>query len=674
MIRCCRLGAWTGLLALAGALVVGRTSPAVAQGTQGFDDPNNYKNGQPLQELMSGAGFAAFKATRGGVGVQFAPELDPGPAGPNPSAGDGGGDFDGGQGRRNVFVNDPCLDPPPEAPFPFNFFNTVQSETEIAVLNKVGGGDDDDDDDDDGDGRGSGRLMVAGYNDSRGFDDNRQGISGFSYSTDGGKLWIDASGLPPRVPSGAPVGTPGSDSYFGDPVVVVHHRTKKFYYSSIYQNAAGGFTLSVNRGEFRVAPRQVPVESRANTRCEGNPAAHGVPDPPALVRERIIWDPPVEAVPPVIGGDGMPGTDDDDFLDKEWLYVDQNTGVLYLTYTRFTPQGETPIELVRSFDQGQTWTPPSVIVPNLLDTFNQATMPITTTTGRVIVTWHARTFSLVTGDETEQRIETANSDNCQTPAPCTFGPPVIVEEVNPQGEPLGYNRRRFTILNAPYINVDKGRDDGVFTRGERRKRGFGNVYITYFDGRTQLPQPLPPICPPPPNPQPPGCIPSTQSPGNPFARAADILLSTSTNNGTTYNQPPAKVSDDPGNTTHVFPSVQINKQGKVFLTWIDRRKDQQNNILNDTWGEVSESRRAGRGRDVRITDVSTDWFTREDAAPDYGDYNSSEVINFVRFVSIWADGRFPPGTFVDRGNVRRRATPDALFAIFRGGGGGDNDD
>ena len=139
--------------------------------------------------------------------------------------------------------------------------------------------------------------MVAGYNDSYGFDDNRQGLSGFSYSTDGGKLWIDASGLPPLIPTGLPAGTPGQDA----PVVIVHHKTKKFYYSSLYLTAAGGSSISVVRGEFRVAPQQVPIESRANTRCEGNSAAHTIPDPavqPTGVKKRIIWDPPVAAVVP----------------------------------------------------------------------------------------------------------------------------------------------------------------------------------------------------------------------------------------------------------------------------------------------------------------------------------------------------------------------------------------
>jgi hypothetical protein len=609
---------------------------------------------------MSGAGYAAYRVLHPSITPSLAPGVPPGDGAtvssepfPGETFGTGGeGNGEGGGPNRqfrNAFVNDPCLDPSPIAPDRFN--RTVQSETEIAVLNKVGGSDGDDAHDDAG-GR-SGRLMVAGYNDSYGFYNNRQGLSGFSYSTDGGNLWIDASGLPPVVPSGAPAGTPGSDAYFGDPVVVVHHPTETFYYASIYLTPAGIFTLSVNRGRFRVAAQQVPVESRANTRCQGNPALHGIPDPPPFVQERIIWDPPVQAIllPFLNGGQ--------DFLDKEWLYVDQNTGVLYLTYTRFGADGSTPIELVRSFDQGQTWTVPSVIVPNLLDGFNQATMPVVTPTGRVIVTWHARTFPAPTFVEREQRIETAYSDNCSTPAPCTFGAPVIVSNVNPQGEPPGYNRGRTMILNAPYINVDKGRDDGTFTNGERKKPGFGNVYITYFNGKTPLAQPPAP-------------------PTTTFLRAGDIFLSRSTNNGSSY-QPRVKVNDDNTVTSHVFSSVQVNRKAQVFVTWLDRRVDPARNLLTDTYGDISNNLGTSFDGNVRISDVSTDWITREDARPDYGDYNSSEVIAFTDFASIWADGRFPtpvPLTPTPGGGFTRpsdgAATPDTIFEIFGDGKGKDD--
>lgn len=640
--------------------------------------------GQPIEELLSAGGRAIWQAKKknsGGIGVLLDQGIpgegqlvfQPTPLTDGNDGGTGGGGGSDPGGFRNVFVNDPCLDPSPFAPFPENFRRTMQSETEIAVFNPAE--DEDSDSDSDGNRRSykgdkGGRLMVAGYNESHGFYDNRQGLSGFSYSTDGGKLWIDASGLPPLIPSGAPAGTLGSDAYFGDPVVVVDNRSRKFkvgttwkrqsagvfYYASLYQTPEGFATLAVNRGQFRVAPQQVPVESKANTRCKDNPALHGIPDPPAFVRERIIWEPPVVAVaPPFLG------PRNDAFLDKEWLYVDQKTGYLYLTYTRFGADGSTPIEMVRSFDGGRTWTPPSIIVPNLFDTFNQATMPVVTPTGRVIVTWHARTFPAPQFIEREQRTEVAFSDDGGT----TFGPPVIVTTVNPQREPPGYNRGRAYILNAPYINVDKGRDDGRITEKERRQEGFGNVYITYFSGRT-------PFAPGPgPNPV--------------FARVADIYLSTSTNNGASWH-PKQKVNDDNTNTSHVFPSVQVNDLGEVFVTWLDRRKDPQRNLLTDTWGEIFDGQRRPHGSttgagDVRITDVSTDWIVRTDGIPNFGDYNSSELINYRDFVSIWADGRFPkpvPLTQTPTGGFTRpangAATPDVLFAIFgRGKKGGDRD-
>jgi len=545
-------------------------------------------------------------------------------------------------------VNDPCLDPAPNAPFPENFLRTVQSETTIAILNGGRG-----EDDSEGDWTSGARLMVAGYNDSFGFYNNRQGLSGVSYSTNGGKLWIDASGLPPIVQSSAPAGSLGSDAYFGDPSLVVDQRSRTFlvsgvknaqkagtfYYASIYLSAAGFFTLSVNRGRFQVAPQQVPVESQANTRCAQNPALFGVPDAPPFVQERIIWEPPVEAVPPPFLGAG-----NGDFLDKEWLYIDQKTGFLYLTYTRFATDGSTPIELVRSFDGGRTWTPPSVVVPNLNDTFNSATQAVVTPTGRVIVSWQARTFPAPAFIERDHRIEVGLSDD----GGATFGSPVVVTHVNPQGEPPGYNRGRNQLLNAPSIVVDKGRDDGVTTDDERERRGFGNVYITYFSGLT----------------------PFATSGGNPsFARAGNIFASTSQTNGTTW-QPRVQVNNDQTPTSHVFPSAAVNQNGELFIGWLDRRLDSPRNLLTDTWGDISTT--AGRtfGKDTRITGVSTDWITREDAQPDYGDYNSSTTLNYDQFVTIWADGRFPtpaPLTQTPTGGFTRAAnqaaTPDSLMAI-----------
>src|SRR5207253_922991 len=186
---------------------------------------------------------------------------------------------------------------------------------------------------------------------------------------------------------------------------------------------------------------------------------------------------------------------------------------------------------------GQTWTPPSVIVPNLPIGFNQATQAIVTSTGRVLVTWHARIFAGVNFTEVDQEIQAAFSDNDGA----TFGLAVTVTKVKPQGEPLGYNWRRFTILDAPFLNGERRGEDGEDDDGDdegqdERRRHPGFVYVAYFDGKTALPQVIPPGA-------------TSQGPGNPFARQADIKVSRSRTDGATWD-PPVKVNDDPGDTTH----------------------------------------------------------------------------------------------------------------------------
>lgn len=580
--------------------------------------PDLTVKGQPIHDLLSSGGHAALFGD------------DPENHG---DEGEHGKNNEGTHGIDNIFVNDPCLDPPPTLAPPLNRRRTVQSETEIAVLNSQGS---------------PGKKMVVGYNDSFGFFDNREGLSGFAYSTDGGEHWIDGGGLPPKVPAvatfvpnlppltgGRFVFPAGADRYFGDPVVVVHHKTETFYFASIYQDTDGFSTLSVNRSRFQEAPPQ-GNESRSNTRCLDEPALHGIADPPLDQEERPIWEAPVVTVPLAFLGDTT-NPDTADFLDKEWLYVDQKTGTLYMTYTRFAGTGETPIELVRcigcAFKTGPLttadWTPPSVIVPNEAFDFNQGTQPITTPSGRVIVTWFAREFATTTPfPEIAQRIEVAVSDDDGV----TFSPEIKVADVNPQREPLGYNRNRRGILNAAFIAVDKGEDDGVDQPDEVSRPGFGNVYITYFNGVTAFPTP------------------TTTSP---FLRAGQIHLSTSTNGGSSWG-PKVLVSDDGTQTSHVFPSVQVDKHGDVFVAWNDRRLDPANNTLTDTWAARSRDQGQTFGLNARQTDVSSSWFVRADARPNFGDYNSSELMS-NHFVTTWADGRFrPPGG--------ANATPDTMFA------------
>jgi hypothetical protein len=341
-----------------------------------------------------------------------------------------------------------------------------------------------------------------------------------------------------------------------------------------------------------------------------------------------------------------------DFLDKPWLYVDQSTGTLYLTYTRFALDGESPLELVRcrgcalkaTFTSAD-WDGPYTIVPYEPNTLNQGATAVTTTRPglsggppRVVVTWFARTFVLAAagtsgfsaGDrtETQQRIGYAYSDDDGK----TWSGDKTIAVVNPQAEPPGYNRGRTSgISNVPSIAVDKRADDGVVASGESSQTGFGTVYVTYFSGNYALPA---------------------------RAQEANIFVSRSTDNGTTFG-PPVKVNDDPGTTSHVFPTVQVNKNGSVFVGWLDRRNDSTYNVLTDAWASVSKD----NGRTFAVnriqSDAATSWSVRSDAKPNFGDYISSDLLGFGTFVMVWADGRFrPPGG--------QAATPDTIFTIAGG--------
>ncbi len=604
---------WSFVTVAALAAVLLPSGPSKTATAVTGDIRNVLFEGLPIDEFLSDGGMAALF----GADTSSQSYL---------AVGHGNGRF------ADTFVNDPCLDPAPPGRA-----GTVQSEPEMAVLNTSGS---------------MGKKIVAGYNDTRGFSDRNRGLSGFAYSTDGGGTWIDGGGLPPLIAGSGTVDDDGKDAYFGDPVVVVDHATQRFFYASIYKLQDGSFTLSVNRGTFQVAPPQ-GAESASNTRCLNDPTQTGVADPPQQAQERIIWEPPVAAVRPTqaVGGVIVNVAQSQDFLDKPWLYVDQTTGTLYLTYTRFALDGESTLELARckgcalrdTFTSAD-WDGPYTIVPNDPESLNQAAMAVTTTRPglpggppRLVVTWFARTFVLAavgttgqTGNrtETQQRIGYAYSDDDGT----TWSGPKTIAVVNPQLEPPGYNRGRTAgIADVPSIAVDKGADDGVFTPGEISQAGFGNVYVTYFSGKYALPA---------------------------RAQQADIFVSTSTDNGTTFG-PSVQVNDDPGTTSHVFPTVQVNKNGSVYVGWLDRRNDPTSNALTDAWASVSKDNGQTFGGNRVESDVATSWWVRSDARPNFGDYMSSDLLGFGTFVMVWADGRFrPPGG--------QAATPDTLFTITNG--------
>jgi hypothetical protein len=200
----------------------------------------------------------------------------------------------------NVQVNDPKLDNIQIFPGFRPFVRFTQSETSIASYKKD---------------------IVATYNTSAGIHlipnpngpgliADREFLSGFSHSGDGGKTW--KSGFFPPLP--------GSIFTFGDPSVDVD-RKGNFYFAGLGADKLGNSTIQVNKS------------------TDGGAS----------------WSPAVLV-------------QQDDGSDKEWLAVGpdpKNAGRdnVYVTWTSFQADGSAQLRLGRSFDGGATWTVKIIFAP-----------------------------------------------------------------------------------------------------------------------------------------------------------------------------------------------------------------------------------------------------------------------------------------------------------------------
>jgi hypothetical protein len=267
----------------------------------------------------------------------------------------------------------------------------------------------------------SGRYLVAGWNDQ--FDTRvPRSFSGFGYSSDGGNTWTDGGTLPPAT---------RTDFFFGDPSLTVDGEGN-FYYASLYSpdGLVGG--ISVSRGRFD----RRGFSFRSPVMTEGSAT---------------------------------------DILDKEWIAADPANGYLYVTYTRFLPDGSSQIELQRSRDRGRTWSAPLVLTDPATSGV-QGSRPVVGPSHEVYVVYFAvdlRDFSA------HMRIRKSTNSGR------SFGPEANVGEgsgdqtlfVNTVCGPPGFNRT--TGVAMPSIAVDRN-------RGPHR----GSVYVTWPEAVNFFDDPL----------------------------------------------------------------------------------------------------------------------------------------------------------------------------------------
>src|SRR5258705_327120 len=163
----------------------------------------------------------------------------------------------------------------------------------------------------------TGQHVVVGFNDTRGFALNPISVSGFFYSDDGGKTFVDGGQLP--SPGTDVIGTTKLPEVFGDPDVK-YLGACTFVYSSIlvakYSATAAVQTMGIHRSTDCGHTWTGPFEVTAATNPNGFLDANGNPV---------------------------------DAADKEFIDVDRATGRLMVSWTNFTPVAVGGIEMSTTY-------------------------------------------------------------------------------------------------------------------------------------------------------------------------------------------------------------------------------------------------------------------------------------------------------------------------------------
>ena len=319
--------------------------------------------------------------------------------------------------------------------------------------------------------------------------------------------------------------------------------------------------------------------------------------------------------------------DANNLLDRAWLAIDpHNPDRLYVSYTDLDLDGIFPdtapaarcpnqvrqaIELITSADGGQTWSSPSVAREDC-GPFGPA---LIATGSRVSVGPDGKVFLAYSVFGANGFIDLAfrrSSDHGNS-----FDPEVSVSPIVPAGDPIGSGegtiQGNIFTLQIPTMAV-----------APRQHAGQDTIYIAWADGRD--------------NPQVDVVTPTG------IYNFSDILISKSTDSGTTWSVPHA-VSPTPQDFVGIgrdqfHPAIAVNKDGVLAVCYYDRRNDPQNNATDHFCSVSSDS---GRNfHDVLQT------------AKSFGLLQATDGFNFTNVIGEY-DGVTPHQAAVD---------DDSFFSSF----------
>jgi hypothetical protein len=424
----------------------------------------------------------------------------------------------------------------------------------------------------------SGSLMATLF--GRASPSRSLSFNGYAYSHDGGETFTQA---PPLVADPLPPDMPGHSyrNILGDPVVACSS-SDRFYYAS----------LETDKVNIATPPGGDPNTTywRLYTGLAVSISTDG----------GQTFSKTVSAVRKTV----------DHFLDKEWLAVvpGPRGDVLHVTYTDFDGSGTSTgcglawraaIEHVRSIDGGLTWSEPDVIDEACGDDpFVQASQ-VRAVGHDVYVAWETyRSYvpGPYTFDEGIRAIKIRHSIDDGA----TFAPAVVVADVTPSGDGWQLQGSLRAMLEFQGLAVDPR---------------SGAVYVVWQDGRNaSVADPLtgnrgvyPPV------------------PRLDRYNFADVLLSRSGDWGATWSAP-VRVNDDAIDlqVDQFMPTVAVDHDGKVYVSFYDRRRDPRNYLIDNYLATSADGGRHFANR--RLTKTAfvpmTCWADRVVAVHYMGDYNA----------------------------------------------------
>ena len=442
----------------------------------------------------------------------------------------------------------------------------------------------------------SGQYVLEGWNDSTGFfapcpsPSNKEELSGFGFSSDGGKTFTDLGG-PPNSNCNA-------FRYEGDPSIdayVVGGNTY-FYYSSLFPSLTGA--------DFNAI---------ALTACQvqrGNPASLGC------------------SQPIIAGASTQCETGFCSFLDKDFMTIDAAHGRLYVTYTEFGFTFGTQIE-VASCDLGNAFGGPGPLggIPAVPVCENGSAANAVAPPPPYLI---AEPADLINFCELEGSYPAASKggdlyvanefnwgDGCLSPhlEQVAFVPQVCLTLPSASCGPAA-------TTEIPIVSTDltiiPGYSRGVGNDFPRIavSDSKGTVSIVWNDTRS--------------NPQ------------------ADILLQSLWLGSLVPVQfTPVKLNSDTGiGTLHFLPSLRnTDAKGLLNVAWYDRRR-KPNSTETDVYAAlgVDPTTASTPASNVRVTNVASDWLSVGSIInPNFGDYTDDFIrvsgTTSTMFVA-WSDGRF----------------------------------